>query len=72
VVPAGALPEAIAHEDIYRRRSNIGGIARFQSPNVIALSALGRTPRAHAIVMRGIGAIVVEATLDGSGVSEVP
>ena len=28
------------------------------------LSALGRTPRARAIVMRGIGAIAVEATLE--------
>jgi len=51
-LPAGALPEVIAHQCIYERRPDVGGIARFQSPNLVALSALGRTPRA----LHGFGA----------------
>jgi HCOMODA/2-hydroxy-3-carboxy-muconic semialdehyde decarboxylase len=51
-LPAGALPEVIAHQHIYRRRSDVRGVVRFQSPHLIALSALGRTPRA----LHGFGA----------------
>jgi HCOMODA/2-hydroxy-3-carboxy-muconic semialdehyde decarboxylase len=51
-LPPGALPEVIAHQHIYRRRPDVGAIARFQSPQVMALSALGRTPRA----LHGFGA----------------
>jgi HCOMODA/2-hydroxy-3-carboxy-muconic semialdehyde decarboxylase len=51
-LPPGALPEVILHQSIYRHRSDVGGIARFQSPHVMALSALGRTPRA----LHGFGA----------------
>ncbi len=46
-LPAGALPEVVVHQNIYRLRGDVGGIARFQSPNLTALSALGRTPRAR-------------------------
>jgi HCOMODA/2-hydroxy-3-carboxy-muconic semialdehyde decarboxylase len=46
-LPPGALPEVILHQGIYRRRCEIGGIARFQSPSLIALSTLGLTPRAR-------------------------
>jgi HCOMODA/2-hydroxy-3-carboxy-muconic semialdehyde decarboxylase len=52
VLPQGALPEVIAHQHIYRRRAEVGGIVRFQSPHLMALSALGRTPRA----LHGLGA----------------
>jgi HCOMODA/2-hydroxy-3-carboxy-muconic semialdehyde decarboxylase len=51
-LPAGALPEVIAHQHIYRRRSDVRGVVRFQSPHLMALSALGRTPRA----LHGFGA----------------
>lgn len=51
-LPAGALPEVRIHREIYRNRSEIGGVCRFQSPAVIALSALGETPR----VRHGLGA----------------
>ena len=51
-LPPGALPEVIAHQHIYSRRGDVGAIARFQSPQVMALSALGRTPRA----LHGFGA----------------
>jgi HCOMODA/2-hydroxy-3-carboxy-muconic semialdehyde decarboxylase len=51
-LPVGALPEVIAHQHIYRLRADVGGIVRFQSPHVVALSALGRTPRA----LHGFGA----------------
>jgi HCOMODA/2-hydroxy-3-carboxy-muconic semialdehyde decarboxylase len=51
-LPVGALPEVIAHQHIYRQRAEVGGVVRFQSPHVMALSALGRTPRA----LHGLGA----------------
>jgi HCOMODA/2-hydroxy-3-carboxy-muconic semialdehyde decarboxylase len=51
-LPIGALPEVVAHQHIYRLRADVGGIVRFQSPHVMALSALGRTPRA----LHGFGA----------------
>jgi HCOMODA/2-hydroxy-3-carboxy-muconic semialdehyde decarboxylase len=45
-LPAGALPEVAAHQAIYRARGDVGGICRFQSHHVTALSAVLRTPRA--------------------------
>ncbi|WP_290438419.1 class II aldolase/adducin family protein [Sphingobium phenoxybenzoativorans] len=50
-LPPGALPEVRIHREIYRRRPSIGGICRVQSPAVMALSALGETPRA----LHGLG-----------------
>ncbi|MFX8316397.1 class II aldolase/adducin family protein, partial [Acinetobacter baumannii] len=35
------------HQQIYKRRPDVGGIVRFQSPKVVSLSALGRTPSAR-------------------------
>lgn len=46
-LPPEALPEVRIHREIYRRRPAIGGVVRVQSPAVIALSALGLTPRAR-------------------------
>jgi HCOMODA/2-hydroxy-3-carboxy-muconic semialdehyde decarboxylase len=51
-LPAGALPEVRVHQAIYRARRDVGGICRFQSPSVIALSAIGASPRA----LHGLGA----------------
>ena len=51
-LPSGALPEVRIHREIYRRRTDVGGIARVQPPAVMALSALRRTPRA----LHGLGA----------------
>jgi HCOMODA/2-hydroxy-3-carboxy-muconic semialdehyde decarboxylase len=48
----GALPEVRIHQAIYRARAEVGGICRFQSHHVIALSTLRRTPRA----LHGLGA----------------
>ncbi len=47
----GALPEVRIHQEVYRTRPEVGGICRFQSPSVLALSAVGRTPRA----LHGLG-----------------
>ena len=46
-LPPEALPEVLAHQYIYRRRRDVFGITRFQSPNLTALSTLGLTPRAR-------------------------
>ncbi len=46
-LPEGVLGEVRMHQQIYLRRPEVGAIARFLSPNVLALSALGRTPRAR-------------------------
>jgi HCOMODA/2-hydroxy-3-carboxy-muconic semialdehyde decarboxylase len=51
-LPEGALPEVRMHQEIYRRRADVGGVCRFQSPRVIALSATRRTPQA----LHGLGA----------------
>ncbi|HEY4238359.1 MAG TPA: class II aldolase/adducin family protein [Kofleriaceae bacterium] len=58
-LPPGALPEVRMHQAIYRARPDVGGICRFQSPSVIALSAIGKTPRA----LHGLGAYAPDAPL---------
>lgn len=45
-LPAGVLGEVRIHREIYRRRADVGGICRVQPPALMALSAVGRTPRA--------------------------
>lgn len=50
-LPTGALPEVRIHREIYRNRPEIGGVCRVQSPAVMALSAIGETPRA----LHGLG-----------------
>jgi HCOMODA/2-hydroxy-3-carboxy-muconic semialdehyde decarboxylase len=50
-LPPRALPEVRIHREVYRRRPAVGGVCRFQSPAVMALSALGETPRA----LHGLG-----------------
>ena len=54
---AGALPEVRIHQEVYRARPAVGGICRFQSPSVLALSAIGKTPRA----LHGLGAYFAPA-----------
>jgi HCOMODA/2-hydroxy-3-carboxy-muconic semialdehyde decarboxylase len=44
-LPEGVLGEVRVHQQIYARRSEIGAICRFSSPNVMAVSALGRAPK---------------------------
>lgn len=56
-LPPEALPEVIIHQHIYRLRPDVQGVARFQSPNVVALSTLGLTPRAR----HGFGAYFAPA-----------
>jgi len=51
-LPDGVLPEVRMHQAIYRARPDVGGICRVQPPAVLALSALGKTPR----VLSGLGA----------------
>ena len=51
LLPPGALPEVRIHREIYRRRVDVGGICRVQPPQLMALSAIGRTPRA----LHGLG-----------------
>jgi len=44
-LPDGVLGEVRIHQQIYVRRAEIGAICRFSSPNVMAVSALGRAPK---------------------------
>lgn len=46
-LPSGVLGEVRMHQQIYRRRPDVGAICRFMSPQVMALAAMGRTPRAR-------------------------
>ncbi len=43
-LPEGVLGEVRTHQQIYRRRPDVGGIARTFPPSVLALSALRATP----------------------------
>jgi len=52
-LPTEVLGEVRVHQKIYAARSEIGAVCRFISPNVVALSALGRAP----LIRHGIGAI---------------
>lgn len=46
-LPAGVLGEVRIHQQIYRRRPDARAICRFISPQITALAALGRVPRAR-------------------------
>jgi HCOMODA/2-hydroxy-3-carboxy-muconic semialdehyde decarboxylase len=46
-LPVDVLGEVRIHQQIYRARSDVNGIVRFQSPKVISLSAMGRAPRVY-------------------------
>src|SRR5580704_10886110 len=46
-LPSGALGEVRLHQQIYRRRADVRGIVRYQSPRIMSLSSLGRTPLAR-------------------------
>jgi HCOMODA/2-hydroxy-3-carboxy-muconic semialdehyde decarboxylase len=46
-LPSGALPEVRLHQQIYKRRADVAGIVRFQSPKLMSLSTMGRTPEAR-------------------------
>jgi HCOMODA/2-hydroxy-3-carboxy-muconic semialdehyde decarboxylase len=46
-LPNGALPEVRVHQQIYRCRADVQGIVRFQSPKLMSLSTMGRTPEAR-------------------------
>jgi HCOMODA/2-hydroxy-3-carboxy-muconic semialdehyde decarboxylase len=51
-LPDGVLGEVRTHQQIYRRRADVNGIARAFGPNTMALSAFGATPKAR----HGMGA----------------
>jgi len=46
-LPEGVLGEVRMHQQVYKRRGDVKAICRFVSPNVVALAALGLTPKAR-------------------------
>jgi HCOMODA/2-hydroxy-3-carboxy-muconic semialdehyde decarboxylase len=44
-LPEGVLGEVRLHQEIYRRRPDVGGVVRFMGPNLMALAAFGRQPQ---------------------------
>jgi len=46
-LPEGVLGEVRMHQQIYKRRADVNAVCRFLSPNVMALAAIGLTPRAR-------------------------
>ncbi|MDM0044413.1 class II aldolase/adducin family protein [Variovorax dokdonensis] len=44
-LPDGVLGEVRMHREVYRLRPDANAIVRFISPSILALAALGRTPR---------------------------
>lgn len=51
-LPAGVLGEVRIHQQIYKRRPDVGGVCRFFPPHAVALSTLGIVPRPR----HGVGA----------------
>ncbi|AFO50082.1 class II aldolase/adducin family protein [Pseudomonas asiatica] len=51
-LPPGVLGEVRIHQQIYRRRPDVGGICRFMPPHVVALSTLRSVPKPR----HGVGA----------------
>jgi HCOMODA/2-hydroxy-3-carboxy-muconic semialdehyde decarboxylase len=47
VLPEGVLGEVRVHQQIYQRRPDVGAICRVIPPQVMAMSVLGRPPRAR-------------------------
>jgi HCOMODA/2-hydroxy-3-carboxy-muconic semialdehyde decarboxylase len=43
-LPQNVLGEVRAHQQIYKRRPDVGGICRIMPPNIASVAALGRTP----------------------------
>ena len=50
-LPPDVLGEVRIHQQVYKVRADVGGIVRFQSPKIVSLSTLGRTP----LVRHGFG-----------------
>ncbi len=46
-LPAGVLGEVRLHQQIYQRRADVQGIVRYQSPRLMSLSSMGKTPMAR-------------------------
>ena len=46
-LPKGVLGEVRAHQQIYKRRSDVGGVCRIHSPHLYSISAIGRSPLAR-------------------------
>lgn len=46
-LPDGVLGEVRMHQQIYRRRADVNAVCRFLSPQVMALAAMGCSPRAR-------------------------
>ncbi|MFD1881079.1 class II aldolase/adducin family protein [Paracoccus pacificus] len=44
-LPEGVLGEVRIHQQIYRARPEVGGVARFMSPKAMSLAATGRVPQ---------------------------
>ncbi|MDB5680474.1 MAG: aldolase [Sphingomonas bacterium] len=58
-LPDGVLGEVRAHREIYRRRSEVGGLCRIMPPAVMALSTQGIVPKPR----HGIGAYFADLPL---------
>ena len=46
-LPEGVLGEVRIHQQIYRRRPDVGGVVRSMPMNVMALSTMAKTPKAR-------------------------
>jgi HCOMODA/2-hydroxy-3-carboxy-muconic semialdehyde decarboxylase len=46
-LPDGVLGEVRMHQQIYKRRADVHAVARVLPPNVLALAAMGLTPKAR-------------------------
>ncbi|WP_256433045.1 class II aldolase/adducin family protein [Martelella soudanensis] len=61
-LPDGVLGEVRIHREIYRRRSDVGGVVRSMPPNLMALSTLRLTPK----MRHGFGSYFYPASRSGT------
>lgn len=78
-LPEGVLGEVRMHQQIYRARPDVRAVCRFLSPKVMALAAMGATPRArhgfgayfHPVVAHWPDPLLVRNDRAAQGVAEV-
>jgi HCOMODA/2-hydroxy-3-carboxy-muconic semialdehyde decarboxylase len=78
-LPAGVLGEVRIHQQVYRARPDVHAVCRFMSPQVLALGAMGCTPRArhgfsayfHPVVPMWRDPVLVRDDASARGVVEV-
>ena len=66
-LPSGVLGDVRIHREIYRRRAEIGGVARTMPPKIMSLSTLRRTPEIRHGLGSYFGSALCSLALEAAG-----